>query len=61
MFLKNDDVLGLLSSWESPKKTLVWFCFIQAFCGPAFQLLSQDKGMIEHPDTIDDLFRLCGR
>lgn len=32
-----------------------------AFCGPAFQLLSQDKGMIEHPDTIDDLFRLCGR
>ncbi|XP_022802202.1 transportin-3-like [Stylophora pistillata] len=32
-----------------------------AFCGPAFQLLSQEKGMIEHPDTIDDLFRLCGR
>ena len=33
----------------------------QAFCEPAFQLLSQEKGMIEHPDTIDDLFRLCGR
>lgn len=33
----------------------------QAFCGPAFQLLSREKGMIEHPDTIDDLFRLCGR
>lgn len=32
-----------------------------AFCGPAFQLLSQEKGMIEHPDTIDDLFRLCSR
>lgn len=32
-----------------------------AFCGPAFQLLSREKGMIEHPDTIDDLFRLCGR
>lgn len=32
-----------------------------AFCVPAFQLLSQEKGMIEHPDTIDDLFRLCSR
>lgn len=32
-----------------------------AFCVPAFQLLSQERGMIEHPDTIDDLFRLCSR
>jgi len=32
-----------------------------ALCGPAFQLLSKEKGMIEHPDTIDDMFRLCSR
>lgn len=32
-----------------------------ALSGPAFQLLSQERGMIEHPDTIDDLFRLCSR
>uniref|UniRef100_A0A4W3H9G2 Transportin-3-like n=1 Tax=Callorhinchus milii TaxID=7868 RepID=A0A4W3H9G2_CALMI len=34
---------------------------MQAFCGPTFQLLEQPSGFQNHPDTVDDLFRLATR
>ncbi|XP_048376990.1 transportin-3-like isoform X1 [Stegostoma tigrinum] len=34
---------------------------MQAFCGPTFQLLEQPRGFQNHPDTVDDLFRLATR
>ncbi|UYV70641.1 Trn-SR [Cordylochernes scorpioides] len=34
---------------------------LQAMCSPTFQLLKQPGGFREHPDTVDDLFRLCAR
>ena len=33
----------------------------QAFSGPTFTLLSVKDGLVQHPDTIDDFFRLCIR
>lgn len=33
----------------------------QAFCPPTFQLLEEAHGLRNHPDTVDDLFRLCLR
>ncbi|KMQ93334.1 transportin-3 [Lasius niger] len=32
---------------------------LQAFIGPTFALLEQEDGLKNHPDTVDDLFRLC--
>ncbi|XP_013777598.1 transportin-3-like [Limulus polyphemus] len=34
---------------------------LQAFCGPTFHLLDKQDGLRNHPDTVDDLFRLCTR
>ena len=34
---------------------------LAAFVRPTFELLNQDKGLHNHPDTVDDFFRLCGR
>lgn len=34
---------------------------LEAFIGPTFTILQQDDGLKDHPDTIDDLFRLCAR
>lgn len=34
---------------------------LQAFCGPTFLLLENANGLRNHPDTVDDLFRLCTR
>lgn len=34
---------------------------LQAFIGPTFALLEQEDGLKNHPDTVDDLFRLCAR
>ncbi|XP_038639310.1 transportin-3-like isoform X3 [Scyliorhinus canicula] len=34
---------------------------MQAFCGPTFQLLEEPRGFQNHPDTVDDLFRLATR
>ncbi|XP_074655394.1 transportin-3-like isoform X2 [Tubulanus polymorphus] len=34
---------------------------LQAFCGPTFKLLEEQHGLRNHPDTVDDLFRLCTR
>ncbi|XP_050046846.1 transportin-3 isoform X1 [Dermacentor andersoni] len=34
---------------------------LQAFCGPAFRLLANADALRNHPDTVDDLFRLCTR
>lgn len=34
---------------------------LQAFCGPTFLLLEQPSGLRNHPDTVDDLFRLATR
>lgn len=35
--------------------------FLQALCMPTFQLLEQQNGLRNHPDTVDDLFRLATR
>lgn len=34
---------------------------LNAFCMPTFTLLQQDSQLKNHPDTIDDFFRLCTR
>jgi hypothetical protein len=34
---------------------------LQAFICPTFSLLEQEDGLKNHPDTVDDLFRLCAR
>ncbi|XP_020287942.1 transportin-3 isoform X2 [Pseudomyrmex gracilis] len=34
---------------------------LQALIYPAFALLEQEDGLKNHPDTVDDLFRLCAR
>ncbi|XP_028670547.1 transportin-3 isoform X2 [Erpetoichthys calabaricus] len=34
---------------------------LQALCMPTFQLLEQPYGLRNHPDTVDDLFRLATR
>ncbi|XP_077276129.1 transportin 3 isoform X2 [Temnothorax americanus] len=34
---------------------------LQAFIAPTFALLEQEDGLKNHPDTVDDLFRLCAR
>ncbi|KAB7503111.1 Transportin-3 [Armadillidium nasatum] len=34
---------------------------LQAFMQPTFALLTQPNGFKEHPDTVDDWFRLCTR
>uniref|UniRef100_A0A2K6U3M0 Transportin 3 n=1 Tax=Saimiri boliviensis boliviensis TaxID=39432 RepID=A0A2K6U3M0_SAIBB len=34
---------------------------LQALCIPTFQLLEQQNGLQNHPDTVDDLFRLATR
>ena len=46
----------------------VWFSEVfeimtlfQAFCVPTFKILEEHNGLRNHPDTVDDLFRLCLR
>ncbi|GJQ77535.1 Trn-SR [Trypoxylus dichotomus] len=34
---------------------------LQAFIGPTFEVLREDNGLRNHPDTVDDFFRLCAR
>lgn len=34
---------------------------LHAFCGPTFKILDETDGLRGHPDTVDDLFRLCTR
>ncbi|XP_018403619.1 PREDICTED: transportin-3 [Cyphomyrmex costatus] len=34
---------------------------LQAFICPTFAILEQEDGLKNHPDTVDDLFRLCAR
>ena len=34
---------------------------LQAFCEPTFKILEETNGLRNHPDTVDDLFRLCLR
>jgi transportin-3 len=34
---------------------------LQAFIEPTFQLLQEENGLRNHPDTVDDFFRLCAR
>lgn len=34
---------------------------LQAFMQPTFALLTQPNGFKDHPDTVDDWFRLCTR
>jgi hypothetical protein len=35
--------------------------YFQAFCVPTFKILEEHNGLRNHPDTVDDLFRLCLR
>jgi len=34
---------------------------LQAFLIPTFVILQETNGLKDHPDTVDDLFRLCAR
>ncbi|XP_014226536.1 transportin-3 [Trichogramma pretiosum] len=34
---------------------------LEAFLGPTFAILQETDGLKNHPDTVDDLFRLCTR
>jgi len=34
---------------------------LKAFAAPTFKILEQPNGLRSHPDTVDDLFRLCLR
>lgn len=34
---------------------------LEAFTQPTFVLLTQPSGFRNHPDTVDDWFRLCAR
>lgn len=34
---------------------------LQAFLDPTFKLLQEENGLQNHPDTVDDFFRLCTR
>lgn len=34
---------------------------LEAFTQPTFNLLTQPNGFRDHPDTVDDWFRLCAR
>ncbi|XP_038065636.1 transportin-3-like [Patiria miniata] len=34
---------------------------LQAFIVPTFQILQQPQGLRNHPDVVDDFFRLCSR
>ncbi|XP_043274763.1 transportin-3 isoform X2 [Venturia canescens] len=34
---------------------------LEAFIPPTFTVLQQEGGLRNHPDTVDDLFRLCAR
>lgn len=43
-----------------PRSLNDW-CPPQALCIPTFQLLEQPSGLQNHPDTVDDLFRLAAR
>jgi transportin-3 len=35
--------------------------FLQALAEVALPLLSGEAGLVDNPDTVDDLFRLCSR
>ncbi|KAL1509671.1 hypothetical protein ABEB36_004377 [Hypothenemus hampei] len=34
---------------------------LEVFIEPTFQMLQQENGLRNHPDTVDDFFRLCAR
>ena len=34
---------------------------LQAYAEVSLPLLAGPSGLIEHPDTVDDMFRLCAR
>ena len=37
------------------------FAMLDSFAQPSFNILNEEKGLENHPDTVDDLFRLCTR
>lgn len=51
-------MLGFVSCYA---KKLIVILLLQALCMPTFQLLEQANGLRNHPDTVDDLFRLATR
>lgn len=44
-----------MANWEVILK------MIEAFTEPTLALLQTPNGLKDHPDTVDDLFRLCSR
>ncbi|KAI2665443.1 Transportin-3 [Labeo rohita] len=44
-----------------PHSCFLYLGSILALCMPTFQLLEQPNGLRNHPDTVDDLFRLATR
>jgi len=34
---------------------------LSAFMSPTFLILNEANGLRNHPDTVDDFFRLCAR
>ena len=35
--------------------------FLERMSAIAFPLLAGDTGLLHHPDTVDDMFRMCAR
>lgn len=50
------DEYGMNKSVENPLMAM-----LKAFTEPTFKKLSVEKGLQNHPDTVDDFFRLCIR
>ena len=50
------DEFGSTSEYQ---KDLIMF--LRALAENALPLLAAPNGMVENPDTVDDLFRLCSR
>jgi len=44
---------------QAAEKSLM--TMLKAFVPSTFQLLSKENGLVQHPDTVDDFFRLCIR
>lgn len=50
------DEFGAISEYQQDL-----MIFLQALAQDALPLLAVPNGMVDNPDTVDDLFRLCSR
>lgn len=52
----------LVDEFGSEKNCVPGFIqMVEGFCPPTFAFLNSAEAFVEHPDTVDDLFRLCTR